>query len=197
MSVAAPRPTLSALTAVSILAYAALCTAASALDLWTTEIALGVPGASEANVFATTAGVYAAAKAWAINAVGVAGMVAMYVFGLRHADEVAPKWLAHPRLSFFTIYVNPWSRRAITRSPLHAVGYAVAFVVLRLAAATNNLIIAAGATGPLGWMVRTVADRTTPVTGFAIAMGGLYILLVIALLPATARIVSAHRSLPG
>ncbi len=171
--------------------YVVIYLAASALDLWTTDWALHRPGTFEGNVFATTAGSYQSAKAWLITAVGGVVMASYFGFGVWNADRVSPKWFRRPIRSFFhrgfnPFYLNPWSKRLLDRTPLHAVSFAVAFVALRLLAAGNNLSIAVGGEGPLGAAVQAVARVTSPAVGLLVAMGALYTALAIALSPLSA-----------
>ena len=168
--------------------------AASALDLGTTSLALLRPGAAEANMFATSSGIYSALKGIALTLFGAAGMGWMFAFGLRHADRIEERWLRHPVRSFACFYINPWAPGAIVRSPLHLASYAIAFVVLRLLAAGNNLLIAAGDVGPLGLAVREAGRLTTPVAGFALAIGGAYLLITVAVSPLAARLMRLSRS---
>ena len=166
---------------------------ASSLDLWTTEIALRTTRASEGNVFATDRGAYAAAKAWAITGIGAAIMVACVVFSALNAGKVATIWLEHPVRSFAKPYIFPWSGSVIDRSPLHLLCFAIAFVVLRLVAAGNNLTIRAVGVAPLGSFVKGVAARTSPIMGLLLVIGTLYVLLAIALSPFAARLIGAGR----
>jgi len=77
--------------------------------------------------------------------------------------------------------MNPWSRRFIDRSPLHYLSLAFGYVALRLLAAVNNLLIAADLPGPLGLAVHMIGKQTTPFVGFALAVGGFYLVLSIAM----------------
>jgi len=171
--------------------FAAVYFAASGADLWTTALALHRPDASEGNVFATTSGAYNSAKAWWITEAAAVLVIGLFVQGVAYAGRVSPYWLDRPMRSYFYRHFNPlfidtWSKRSRDRAPIHAVSFALAFVVLRFLAAGNNLIIAAGYAGPLGLAVRAVGRLTTPGTGLLIAMGTLYIALAIGVSPVSA-----------
>jgi hypothetical protein len=174
-------------------AYLVAYLAASALDLVTTELALMRPGSSEANVYATNSGVYSAEKAWLITAAGAAFMLPLFAFGVRNANTVSERWLNAPVRSFGTIYLNPFSRRFIDRAPLHAIAWAIAFVMFRLLAAINNALIAAAGAGPIGRAVRAVGRVTSAELGFIIVIGVMYVLLTIALSPWAAKIIKLIR----
>ena len=181
-----------------VVGYVALYCAAGWLDLWTTRIAVSRPGVSEANVFATDAGAYAASQAWLATAVGGLIMLACVVFAVTHAGSVAPNWLRHPIRSFATLYVSPWSM--LDRSPLHLLSLALAFPVVRLFAAANNVLLILGEPGPLGVAVRWVGARSSPVMGLGVVMGGLYLVLTVAASPIAARSIeslAAHHCGPA
>jgi hypothetical protein len=169
--------------------YIAAYLFASAADLGTTVLAVhtGVP---EGNVFATSGGVYDSAKAWFVTVAGGGALSWYFWFGLHHADRVSDHWLRHPVRSFFCFYLRPWSAKVIDRSPLHTVAFALAMLPLRVMAAANNLVIAAGGTGPLGWMVGRVARATTPALGLVLTIGPLYVMLAMMLLGAAARLIA-------
>ncbi|MEI9927102.1 MAG: hypothetical protein WDN44_04465 [Sphingomonas sp.] len=174
--------------------YSVAYVIASGLDLWTTALALLRPDASEANVFATADGVYLPLRVLAVNAAGGIGMLAMFAFGLHYAERVSDRVLLRPMRSFLSFYINPWSRRAFDRSPLHLASYAIGFLVLRVLAAGNNLMIVAGGAGPLGIGVREAGRLSTPMIGFAAAMGAIYVLITVAVSPVAARILGRFRS---
>ncbi len=180
-------------TLVLTVVYLAAYLVASALDLWTTEVALREAGVSEGNVFATEGGSYAAGKAWAITVVAAVVLVACVVFSAVYAHRVAEVWLRHPMRSFARLYMNPWSKAVIDRSPLHALSYAIAFVVLRLIAAANNLLIVGCGIAPLGSLVKTVSTLTSPIVGLVVVIGAAYVLLAIGLSPLAARLIAAQR----
>ncbi len=177
-----------------IAAYVAVYLLVSSLDLWSTALALRLSGTSEANVFVTDGGLYNSARAWLITFAGGAVVTGMFAFGVMRAPQVAERWLERPVRSFLEVRsilrLNPFSHRSIHRSPLHMMSFALAFVVLRLLAGVNNLLIYEGYTGPIGAAVRAVGRVTTPLLGFVLAGGGLYILLVLAVAPAAARLIS-------
>jgi hypothetical protein len=177
-----------------VCAYAVAYFVASGLDLWTTALALHRPDVGEGNVFATSAGGYNAARAWWITNIASVLMTGLFAAGLWYADRMSPEWLKKPIRSFFYRHFNPlyldfWSSRTRDRAPLHAVSFAMAFVVLRLFAALNNLLIAAGYSGPMGAAVKAVGDLTTPAIGLILAMGALYTLLALAFAPLGARLI--------
>jgi len=179
--------------------YAVAYFAASGLDLGTTVLALHRPGAAEANVFATSSGAYDNAKAWLMTDAAGVLMTVLFALGLWYGDRMSADWLRHPIASFFyrrmnPLFVNFWSRHTRDRAPLHAVSFAIAFAALRLLAAGNNLIIAAGYTGPLGAAVRAAGRATTPAMGLILAMGAAYIALAVLLSPLGASLLQSLRS---
>lgn len=176
--------------------YLLVYLAASYLDLWSTGLALRRTDAFEANVFANEDSVYSATKAWAITALGGIGFAALFAFGATYARRVSDHWLDHPFRSFLVLFVNPWSPRVIDRTPLRYLAYALAFVMLRLLATGNNLLIASGETGPLGSAVGAVGARTSPAFGFISVIGLVYMAMVIAFLPVAARLLRQMRA-PG
>jgi len=179
--------------------YALAYFAASGLDLWTTVLALHRPDAAEGNVFATSSGAYDNARAWLMTDAAGVLMTMFFAMGIWYADRMSVDWLKRPIRSFFTWRFNPlfidfWSRRTRDRAPLHAVSFAIAFAALRLLAAGNNLIIAAGYAGPLGVAVREVGRATTPAMGLILAMGAVYIALAVLLSPLGASLLQSLRS---
>lgn len=174
--------------------YLAAFLAASYLDLWTTGQALHHAGVSESNVYATSAGLYSASRAWLITAAGGAVMASLFAFGLRNAALVSETSLDHPLRSFSKFYLNPWSRRFIDRSPLHAISFALAFVLLRLLAAANNSVLMAGGVGPLGAAVRWVGRLTSPASGFVLTIGIVSVGLSVLLSPTAAALVRRVRT---
>jgi len=179
--------------------FAAAYFAASGADLWTTALALHRADASEGNVFATSSGAYNSAKAWWITDAAAILVIGLFLQGVSYAGRVSPQWLDRPMRSYFYRHFNPlfidtWSKRSRDRAPIHAVSFALAFVVLRLLAAGNNLIIAAGYSGPLGVAVRAVGRMTTPGIGLILAMGALYMALAVLLSPLSAALLRSLRS---
>ena len=164
---------------------------ASSLDLWTTGLALRISGRSEANAYAAPGGHYSPSKVWIITFLGCAVMAALFAFGARHASEVAERWIRRPFGSLKRPYLNPFSTRHLDRSPLHAIAWAIGFVVFRLLAAVNNLLVVAGGNGPIGGAVRAAGRATSPKTGFALVAGGLYVGLMIAVLPIAAKVIAS------
>lgn len=174
------------LTTWTIIYFIAFC-GASALDLGTTELAIRAGGA-EGNVFATDGGVYASARSLIMTAVASVVMTGLFVFGIANAKRVSKRWLARPMASFVTLYINPWSAQFIDRSPLHAVSFAVAFVLLRVVAAANNLFIVEGGVGPIGAAVRAVGRLTSPELGLALVVAPLHIAMAVLLGPICAKL---------
>lgn len=165
----------------------------SGADLWTTELALRA-GGSEANVFATDAGAYMAAKAWMMTLAGGITMTALFAFGAAYADRVSPYWLERPMRSFLrALYFIPWSARVMDRSPLHCVSYAIAFVLLRCLAAGNNLFIVAGMPPPIGGLIRSAASHMSFELAFGLVVGGLYIGLAVIVAPISAKLLGRWR----
>jgi len=183
-------------TALSVALYVAAYMVASGLDLWTTELAVRA-GGHEANVYMTNAGIFDSTKAWTMTVVGGILMVWMFAFGIRNINHVSARWLRHAVRSFLRLYINPWAKSVIDRSPLHAVSYAIAFVLLRLLAAGNNLLIAIGSTGPIGAAVRAIGRVTSPEVGLIVVVGAIYVALAVILSPFIARLVMQHRKSTG
>ncbi|MGZ5564903.1 MAG: hypothetical protein ACXWFY_06915 [Chthoniobacterales bacterium] len=142
----------------------------------------------ERNVFAVNAHGYDAARAWIITVIGAVVMEMFVLFSLRHADSVARTWLQHPIRSFAKFYLNPWSKNAIDRSPLHMLSFAIAFVLLRVLAAGNNLLLYKYGFGPLGALVGAVAARTSALVGFCLVLIVVFYLLAMAVSPLAARV---------
>jgi hypothetical protein len=175
-------------------AYAVAYLFASWLDLMTTAMALHRPEASEGNVYATSGGGYVPAAAWLITFAGGVAFEACLIWSIITSDNVADRWLDHPIRSFAKLYVNPWSRRVRDRAPLHVMSFAIGFVLLRLLAALNNLLIAGTGTAPLGRFVGLASRATTPTIGFWLVIAPLFYILAIAVSPAASRIIAAMRA---
>ena len=193
--------TLTSATTASATLYAAAYLVASSLDLWTTRIALR-GGGPDGNPFVNSGGDYDAARAWFITALGGVVLVAYFVFGAVNANRVAAKWLRRPMRSFFVgpwsmASLVPWSKAVLDRSPLHALSFAVAFVILRLLGAGNNLCLVLYRVAPIGWFVNAVSTRTSPVLGLFVVGGGLYVLLALATSPWVAWIIASQRMPSG
>lgn len=175
-------------------AYLLAYFAASYLDLATTALGLQRPGATEKNVFATdSAGVYLPTRAWALTLGGAVMMIWCILFAARHSPAVDDRWLRRPMRSYTKHYVNPWSRAALDVSPLHMLSLALAFVVLRLAAAANNLSIHLGGPGPMGELIKWLSGYTSPLVGFVTVAVGSFVLLTVLISPLAARIVTSWR----
>src|SRR5205814_6704409 len=154
---------------------------ASYLDLGTTALALRRPEVHERNVFSVNAQGYVATRAWFITVIGGVAMEAFVLFGVRYAARVDGIWLRRPIRSFAKFYINPWSESVIDRSPLHMLSFALAFVVLRVLAAINNLLLYEYGFGPLGALVGAVGARTSPLVGFCLVIALVFYLLAMAL----------------
>lgn len=163
--------------------YLAVYALVSWADLFTTKLALLQPNTVEGNVYAVGDDGYSAAKAWTITAVGALFILPFLVFGLVAAGRVSDGWLRHPIRSFAKLYINPFSKRVMDRSPLHMLSFVLAFPVLRLLAAGNNWLISETGTGPIGWLVGQVSNATNPTFGFWLVLGPLFYLLAFACSP--------------
>jgi hypothetical protein len=91
--------------------------------------------------------------------------------------------LRHLLTSFGTLYLNPSSARAIGRSPLHLLCAAWAFIVLRLLAVGNNVLIVLGVAAPIGAPIEAIARISSPVAGFVLVIVPLFHLVIAAVLP--------------
>jgi len=176
--------------AVYIVAYFA----ASYMDLATTSLGLQRPGVYEKNVFATNAQGYLPARAWLLTVFGAIIMALCILFSANHSASVDAKWLRQPIASFRKVYLNPWSKNAITVSPLHMLCLVIAFVLLRVVAAANNLLVYAYGFGPMGELIKWTAARTSPLVGFCLVAFASFLLAVIAVAPLAARIMASWRS---
>jgi hypothetical protein len=172
---------------------------ASYLDLATTSLGLQRPGVSEKNVFATTAQGYSTKRAWIITAGGAVIMTACILFAVRHSASVEERWLHHPIRSFGKFYLNPWSKSAITVSPLHMLSLVIAFALLRVLAAANNLSVYWFGFGPMGALMKGLAARTSPLVGFCLVAFSSFLLTMLASAPLAARVIASWRvkSEPG
>ncbi|MHB0971256.1 MAG: hypothetical protein ACYC7A_18450 [Thermoanaerobaculia bacterium] len=174
--------------------YAIAYLIASYLDLATTSLGLQRAGVSEKNVFAVAASGYSPFRAWLLTAAGAAVMAGCIVFAVRHAGSVDAKWLQHPIRSLSVFYLNPWSRKAIVVSPLHTLSLVIAFVLLRLAAAANNLLVYLYGIAPMGGLMKALGARTSPAFGFAIVAFSFFLISCIAVLPLAARLMTSWRT---
>ena len=167
---------------------------ASYLDLATTALGLQRPGVYEKNVFATNAAGYSPARAWRLTAAGAVVLGACILFAARYSASVDGKWLRHPVRSFGKFYLNPWSKSGLGVSPLHMLSLAIAFVLLRIVAAANNLSIYWSGFGPIGELIKLVAARTSPLAGFCIVAFSCFVLTIVAVAPLAARLIASWRS---
>jgi len=176
--------------------YLLLYLAASALDLWTTKLALLQSGVSEGNVFAYDGGAYSGTKAWIITGVGGLILVSCVAFAVVYANRVSSYWLRNPMKSFarmdLLLYagLNPWAKVVMDRSALHMMSYALGMVALRLLAAGNNWLLSEGRNGPLGAAIELVAARSSPLVGMVVVIGAVYLALTVVLSPLAAFLLS-------
>lgn len=184
------RKRVCAFVALYMLAYLT----ASSMDLATTAAGLQRPGVSEKNVFATNAEGYSPRRAWLLTAGGAIIMLACILFAARHSASAEDTWLRHPIRSFGKFYLNPWSKSAIGVSPLHTLSLVIAFVLLRVIAAANNLSIYWGGFGPMGEAIKAVAAKTSPPAGFCIVVFSCFLLAMLAAAPMAARIIASWRT---
>jgi hypothetical protein len=175
------------------LAYLAGCW----LDLTTTTMALRHPGASEGNIYATDAAGYVAARAWTINLAAFLLVGACLVWSARNAGKVAEVWLERPVRSFAKFYINPFAPGVADRSALHMLSFVLAFPLLRLLAAGNNLMIWRTGTGPLGWLIGVLSKAGSPALAFWLVMAPVFYLAAFAVSPFAARILRGLRQDPG
>jgi hypothetical protein len=162
-------------------------------DLSTTELALHKANAHEGNVFVTNGNVYGNATAWFITLGGAVIMVGCVIFALRNAPRVQDAWLRHPARSFRKFYINPWSDDALAFSPLHMLSFALAFVIFRLLAAGNNLMIAFYGVAPIGLPIEWIAQHSSPLLGFALVVFPIFYILAITISPLSVRILERAR----
>lgn len=167
---------------------------ASYLDLATTSLGLQRPGVYEKNVFAVTAAGYSPFRAWFLTAVGAIVMAGCIVFAVRRARSVDPKWLDHPIRSIGVFYLNPWSKKAMVISPLHTLALVIAFVLLRILAAANNVLVYLYGFAPMGGLMKALAARTSPLFGFSMVGFSFFLICFVAVLPVSARIMRSWRS---
>ncbi|MEO2090164.1 MAG: hypothetical protein ABGY75_11785 [Gemmataceae bacterium] len=165
-------------------------------DLYTTGLALRQPGTVEGNVYATGADGYSSVKAWGITALGLLFIGGCLVWCLVQSRHVSEPCLWHPVRSFGKLYVLPWRRHVLDRSPLHMLSFVLAFPLLRLLAVGNNLMIHELGTGPIGWLVGVASNHTTPAVGFWLVLGPLFYLLAIGVSPLAAHLIRWYRHGP-
>jgi hypothetical protein len=190
LTVITKRP-LGLILAVYLLAYLA----ASWLDLASTSLGLQRPGVTEKNVFATTGtGAYDARQAWLLTVAGGGVMLACMWFAAARATHVGERWLQHPVRSFGEFHINPFSRKAMEVTPLHFLSLALAFPSLRVIAAANNLLVYFYGWGPLGAVMQWIAERTTPLAGFAAVALSSFVMLMLVISPFAARLIYSWRA---
>jgi hypothetical protein len=174
--------------------YAVAYLLASYLDLATTSLGLQRPGVYEKNVFAVTAAGYSPFRAWLLTAAGAVVMAGCIVFAVRRATSVDAKWLQHPIRSVGVFYINPWSKKALAVSPLHTLALVIAFVLLRILAAANNVLVYLYGFAPMGGLMKALAARTSPLFGFSIVGFSFFLVCFLAVLPLSARLITSWRS---
>lgn len=174
-------------------AYLAAYWIASYLDLATTALAVQMPDVHERNIFAVNANGFATSKAWLTTAAGAIIMTGCVIFSFRRAADISEIWLRHPIRSFGKFYVNPWSANVRDRSPIHMLSFALAFVVLRVLAATNNLLLCEQRFAPLGALVGAVGARTSPLIGFVVPIVIVFYMIAILVSPIAATVLDRSR----
>ncbi len=175
-------------------AFIVVYAAVSWLDLTTTVLALGHAGATEGNTYATDASVYLQGRALLITLAGAAMIGACFLWSALTANRIAGEWLDRPLASFGRFYINPFSPVTLDRSPLHMLSYVIAFAVLRVLAAGNNLMIAAIGWGPLGALIGMLTRHMPATFAFWIVLGPLYVVLAIAVSPVAAALARWFRA---
>jgi hypothetical protein len=183
--------------AVVVIAYLAFYSLASFLDLSTTVLALKGSGTHEGNVFSTNSQGYLLARALSITTVAAIVMAGCVIFAVRNAARVDDVWIKHPVRSFGLFYLNPWARAAISRSPIHMLSLAIAFAVLRILAAGNNLMIHFFGIAPIGAPIDWISKRSSPIIGFTVVIVVLFYALSVALSPVAAKLISSWAKQQG
>ena len=169
------------------LAYTGAYLFVSWLDLLSTDLALTRPVATEGNIYATPKGVWDAGRAWAITLVGGVIILGFLVLGARRADAAAERWLANPISSFRRLYLNPFAARNSDVAAIHCLAFAFGFVVLRLLAAINNVLIWQTDTGPLGRAIGVLTGPFGKTGAFWLVMGPTFYLTAFACAPLAVR----------
>lgn len=163
--------------------------AASFLDLATTDLALTLNHAArEGNIAATSDGAYDILKAVLIALGGGALLGWMFWTGLRNAPRLGENWLNNPRRAIMRLTLVPGFERDRSRRPLTLVTYAIAFVILRVAAASNNAMIALGVTGWIAMIVNQAAHIMPPLAATILVVCGLYWLIALGIAPICAKL---------
>lgn len=171
--------------------------AASFLDLATTDLALTLNHAArEGNIAATSDGAYDVLKAVLITLGGGVVLGGMFWSGLRSARRVGETWLNNPRRAMMRVTLIPGFERDRSRRPLTLITYAVAFVILRVAAASNNAMIAFGVTGWIATIVNRLAHIVPPLAATILTVCGLYWLIAWTIAPLCATLLRHARGLP-
>jgi hypothetical protein len=173
--------------------YLLIYSLAAYADLWTTMFAIRAAGAHEGNVFSTSGSDYMVTRALLINIGGAVIMTACVMFSANYVESMDPQWLLRPMASFGQLYLNPWSPAAIRVSPLHMLSLALGFVVLRLLAAGNNLMIYFFGVAPIGEPIKIIAQHTSGVFAFTIVLVPLFYVLAIGVSPIAAKLLSFWR----
>ena len=170
--------------------YFAAYLAASYVDLGSTSLGLQRPGVTEKNLFATdAAGTYLPAQGWLLTLGGAVVLLLCILLAFRNARRVDERWLRHPLQSFGKLYANPFSSTGLSVAPLHALSFALAFVVLRLLAGANNLLVYYYGWGPIGQTIKWLSNATSPLIGFCVVVFSLFAVTLVAMAPLAARVI--------
>jgi hypothetical protein len=176
-----------------VAAYLTAYFVASWMDLSTTSVGLTQPGVSEKNVLAVTSEGYSSKNAWLLTAAGAVILTACILESFRNSHRVAEHWLKYPVRSFGKLYFNPWSEEAIKFTPIHFLSLAIAFLLLRMLAALNNLAVILYGFGPMGELMEMVASKTSPLIGFITIGFFFFIIVTLAVAPFAAKVIRSWR----
>ncbi len=175
--------------------YLAFYLAASWCDLASTELGLQRPGTSEKNVFAVgPEGEFDAAKAWLLTIGGAAILGACVAFAVARAEAMDPRWLRQPVRALAQFHLNPFSQKGLAVAPLQLLSLAVAYPLLRMIAAANNVLVYWTGFGPMGALMKVVAAETSPLIGFALVAISAFVLVLIVIAPLAARLLQSWRA---
>jgi hypothetical protein len=179
-----------------LLLYVVAYSIGAGLDLWTTAAATG-QGIAEGNTYTLSNGTYVALRAAAINFVGGLIMLTLWGAGIDRAASVSPRWLDRPFASWGKFYFNPLARAVADRAPLHLLAWALAFVIFRVLAAVNNLMLISGLPGPIGWTIFAIAPTTGQTAAFILVVAFWYVALAILVSPIAVAILRRRRKEMG
>lgn len=178
-----------------IVVYLTAYFVASWMDLSTTSLGLTKPGVSEKNVFAINGEGYSPQNAWLLTVAGAVMLTACVLESFRNSNRVEEHWLKHPVRSFGKFYFNPWSEEAIRFTPIHFLSLTIAFLLLRVFAALNNLGVYWLGIGPMGELMEIVASKTSPLIGFSLIGFSLFIITTLAVAPYAAKTITAWKKI--